>query len=82
MCYDEIIQRNISEIGETLYTEHFFFCNTSEIVDYKYQQKIKEYTFCKSFNTAPYPSLSQTPAQTADDFMVIENEFKKMKAKD
>ena len=82
MCYDEIIQKNITNIGETLYTEHFFFCNTSELLDEKYQQRIKEYTYCKSFNTAPYNSLQETPAQIADDFMLIENELKQIKSKD
>ena len=82
MCYDELIQKNAENIGEALYMEHFFFCNTSELLDKDCQQRIKEYSFCKSFNTSPFPSLQETPAKTVDEFMVIENEFKKMKAKD
>ena len=82
MCYDEIMERNIGDIGETLYTEHFYFCNTHELLNKDYQQIIKEYTYCKSFNTAPYNSLQETPAQIADDFMLIENELKQMKSKD
>ena len=37
ICYDELINNNIQAIGETLYTEHFFFCNTYELLDSKYQ---------------------------------------------
>ena len=75
MCYDELIQKNTDKIGETLYIEHFFFCNTSELIDEEYQLKIKEYNFCKTFNTPPYPSLQETPAQTVDDFLLIDKEI-------
>ena len=49
-CYDEIMQKNITAIGETLYTEHFYFCNTNDLLDVKVQKRIKEYTYCKTFN--------------------------------
>lgn len=74
MCYDEIIEKNIENAGQTLYDEHFFFCNTSELLNSKYQQRIKEYNFCKSFNTSPFQSLNQTPASVVDDFIVIDRE--------
>ena len=82
MCYDEIIEKNIINVGQTLYEEHFFFSNTSELLDTKCQQRIKEYNFCKIFNTSPYQSLDQTPAEVIDDFIAIDNEFKNLKIKD
>ena len=72
-CYQELLDRNIKNISETIYTEHFFFCNTSELLDSKIQQRIKEYNYCKSFNCPPYPSLQETPAKVVDDFLEIEN---------
>ena len=72
-CYQELLDRNIKNISETIYTEHFFFCNTSELLDTKIQQRIKEYNYCKSFNCPPYPSLQETPAKVVDDFLEIEN---------
>tara|TARA_R100001530_G_scaffold44863_2_gene33949 strand:+ start:1340 stop:1627 length:288 start_codon:yes stop_codon:yes gene_type:complete len=81
-CYDEIMEKNISAIGETLYTEHFFFCNTSELLDENVQQRIKEYSYCKTFSTPPYSSLQKTPAKIIDEFMLIEKELNYLKAKD
>ena len=71
-CYQEIEDRGIKNGSEELYVEHFFFCNTSELIDAKIQQRIKEYNYCKSFNCPPFPSLNDTPAKVADDFLEIE----------
>ena len=71
-CYEELEQKQVKNKSESLYIEHFYFANTSELLDTKIQQRIKEYNYCKSFNTAPYPSLSQTPAKVVDDFLEIE----------
>ena len=81
-CYDEIMERQISSVGDTLYTEHFYFCNTSDLLDVNVQQRIKEYSYCKAFSTPPYPSLQQTPAQVVDEFMLIEKELNYLKSKD
>ena len=71
-CYQELEDKKIKNVSETIYIEHFFFCNTSELLDKKVQQRIKEYNYCKAFNTAPYRSLKDTPAEVVDDFMEIE----------
>ena len=81
-CYDEIMQKNITAIGETLYTEHFYFCNTNDLLDQKVQKRIKEYTYCKTFNCPPYSSLHKTPAKVIDEFMLIEKELNYLKSKD
>ena len=81
LCYDEIMEKNINEIGATLYEEHFFFCNTYELLDSDYQRKIKKYNFSKTFSVPPYPTLQDTPAEIIDDFMLIENELKNIKSK-
>ncbi len=81
-CYDEIMEKNISAIGETLYIEHFYFCNTKDLLDENVQKRIKEYSYCKTFNCPPYPSLIDTPANIIDEFMLIEKELNHLKAKD
>jgi hypothetical protein len=72
-CYHAILESGVKNGSEQLYAEHFFFCNTSELIDSKIQQRIKEYNYCKSFNCPPYPSLNQTPAKVVDEFLEIEN---------
>jgi len=72
-CYQEIQDKGIRNGSEELYVEHFFFCNTSELLDAKIQQRIKEYNYSKAFNCPPYPSIVDTPAQVVDDFLQIEN---------
>ena len=47
MCYDELIEKNIDDIGENLYIEHFYFANTYELLDIKYQNIIKKYNYTK-----------------------------------
>jgi hypothetical protein len=78
-CYDECINKQVEKIGETLYIEHFFFANTCDLLNGEYQNVIKKYNFCKTFNCPPYPSLDVTPAQTVEDFMKIEQEINKGK---
>ena len=82
MCYDELVEKKIKDIGETLYIEHFYFANTFDLLDVKYQNIIKKYNYSKSFNIPPYPSIQQTPASIIDDFIIIDNEMKKIKMKD
>ena len=79
-CYDECIDKNVNNIGETLYYEHFFFCNTSDVIDNNFQNTIKQYNFCKTFNCPPYQSIQDTPAQLFEDFMKIEQEVNMYKA--
>tara|TARA_R100000700_G_C3171899_1_gene146427 strand:+ start:578 stop:868 length:291 start_codon:yes stop_codon:yes gene_type:complete len=81
-CYDEIMENGFDSIGQALYTQHFFFCNTSDLLDQNIQKTIKEYTYCKAFNCPPYPSLVDTPANIVDDFMTIDKEIKFLRAKD
>ena len=71
-CYEELNEKNVTNISETIYIEHFYFANTSELIDSKIQQRIKEYNFCKAFSVPPYGSLNDTPAKVVDDFMEIE----------
>ena len=80
-CYDECIEKKVETIGETLYIEHFFFCNTSELIDKEAQMIITKFNFCKTFNCPPFPSLDQTPAQLVEDFMKIEYELNKKQVK-
>ena len=72
-CYNEIEKRGMVNQSEEIYTMHFFFCNTYELLNPKIQQRIKEYNYAKAFNCPPYPSIQETPAQVVDDFLQIEN---------
>ena len=78
-CYDECIEKRVENVGETLYVEHFFFCNTYELLDKEAQMTIAKYNFCKTFRCPPHSSLDDTPAQLVQDFMKIESEFNKRK---
>tara|TARA_R110002020_G_scaffold41845_3_gene123002 strand:- start:335 stop:595 length:261 start_codon:yes stop_codon:yes gene_type:complete len=78
-CYQELENKNVQNKAEAIYSEHFFFCNTSELLNSKTQQRIKEYNFCKAFNTAPFNSLNETPASVVDDFLEIEYIMKTIK---
>ena len=46
-CYDNGLAVDENKIGEILYTEHFFFCNTSELLNKEAQMTIKKYNYCK-----------------------------------
>ena len=63
-------------MGEALYTQLFFFTNCELLVDAKYQKRIKEYLYCKTFNCPPYPTLQESPANIIDEFMIIDEEYK------
>ena len=80
-CYDECIEKKVTNVGETLYLEHFFFCNTGDLLKGDIQMVIKKYNFCKTFNCPPYPSLDQTPAEIVENFMKIEQEINSRKDK-
>ena len=74
-CYDNIT--DTEDIGEVLYTEHFFFANTSELIEKRSQEKIKVYNYCKTFNCPPYPSIIETPAKELEELLIIDSEVKK-----
>ena len=76
------MEKNINSTGEALYTQHFFFCNTKDIINQDVQRRIKEYSYCKTFNCPPHKSLQETPANIIDEFMIIEKELNHLKAKD
>ena len=49
-------------------------------IDNNFQNTIKQYNFCKTFNCPPYQSIQDTPAQLFEDFMKIEQEVNMYKA--
>ena len=55
------------------------FCNTSELLDRKIQNRVKEYSFCKAFSCPPYPTLQETPAKIVDEFLEIDNAITRIK---
>ena len=86
--YDEILKLYDKaedkgfKIGESIYKATFFFVDHTLLLDQEMQNRIKEYQFCKTFNSPPYPSLQETPAKLVDDFFIIEEEFQNAQIKD
>ena len=62
-------------VGESLYAEHFFYANSTDLVDEKAQVFIKEFQYCKDSNTPPFPSLKDTPADFIDKWDIVKNEI-------
>ena len=67
-------------MGEALYTQALFFADLTLLISSKFQDRIKEYLFCKNFNTPMYSSMQETPAEiidirsgatSAEDFMSL-----------
>ncbi len=63
------------KIGQGLYDSTLFFVDHGLLIQDDFQNRIKEFTFCKKFNCPPYPSLNDTPPNIIDDFLVIEQEY-------
>tara|TARA_Y100000310_G_scaffold334462_1_gene414319 strand:+ start:2146 stop:2376 length:231 start_codon:yes stop_codon:yes gene_type:complete len=62
-------------VGESIYTQSFFFVDHEHLIDSNIQNRIKEFQFCKTFSCPPYPSFQETPAEIIDDFFIIEEEI-------
>ena len=75
ICYKELINKNVGSLGETLYIEHFYFCNTHDLIDTDIQDYIRKYNFSKKFNIPPYPSMQEIPANEFDIYTEIANEI-------
>ena len=79
--YDEIIrlsdeaeEKNF-KVGESIYTNSFWFADSNLLLDEDCQTRITEYLFCKKFSCPPYPSLKDTPPNIIDDFLIIDQEY-------
>ena len=77
--YDDSISRSVKKLGESVYMQGAFFYDLMLFVDQDYQDRIKEFSFCKSFNCSPYSSLQETPENLIEDFLTIEAEFNSIK---
>ena len=75
ICYEELINKNVGSLGETIYIEHFYFCNTHDLIDTDIQDYIRKYNFSKKFNIPPYPSMQEIPANEFDIYTEIANEI-------
>ena len=79
--YDEIIRIGEEselkgfKVGESIYGQIGFFADCTHLISDIFQQRIKEYSFCKTFSCPPYPSLDKTPPNIVDDFLIIEEEY-------
>ena len=71
--YDEAEDKGFN-VGEACYKQIPYFANYSSIINNIDQTTILKYSYSKSTNTPPYPSLQDTPADFVDQFMIIEQE--------
>lgn len=81
-CYLECINKGFNRLGEALYQQAQMFVNMDKLLDTKKQLMIKQYQFCKKFNCPPYTSLQDTPIETIESFMIIDEEINNYKTKD
>ena len=81
-CYDKCVEKGFDRLGESLYQQMLFIVNDDLMLDPKSQDLIKQYQFCKKFNTPPYPSLQETPIKIMDDFNIIDIEITNHKNKE
>jgi len=68
-------ERQGFNIGEAVWLEHLYFCNTSDLVDTESQTLIKAYQYCTESGTPPYESLDKTPANFIDNWMIVRDEL-------
>ena len=80
-CHKEAVEKGY-DIGEALYNQHFFFCDSAILYDVDCQALIKKYIFCDSFNSPPYPSLQETPAELVDQFLLIKQQINNVSVKE
>ena len=79
-CYDDAKEKGY-EIGEALYSQLFFFADPELFFSSHCQNIIIKYTFCDTFKCPPYPSLSETPADLVDQFLIIKSTINKATSK-
>ena len=60
--------------GQNLYYLTPLFCDQRLLLDSESQELIREYNFCKTFNTPPASSFNNTPTRIVEAFEIIETE--------
>ena len=80
-CYNEATEKGF-DVGEALYNQLFFFSDAEQLYNQDCQNLIKKYVYCDTFNCPPYPSLKETPADLADNFLLIKREINKANSKE
>ena len=74
MIYDKNINEKGNGLGEALYTYSNFIVDNSHIADNNFQNLIKEYYYSKISKTPPYSSVSETPDEYMDNYIIIDQE--------
>lgn len=72
--YDESVEKGV-EIGHSLYHQIPFFTSDIDLLDVKTQSTIKGMRYSTQTNTAPYPSLKETPAEYVNKFIWFTDEY-------
>ena len=73
--YDDSLRRESARLGESIYLQGAFFYDLMLFLDQDCQDRIKEFTFCKTFNCPPFKSLDDTPDRIKDSFFIIDQEY-------
>jgi len=61
--------------GQNLYFLTPLFCDQRFLLDAESQNLIREYNYCKTFNTPPGSTLDETPTRILEAFEIIESEI-------
>jgi len=61
--------------GQNLYFLTPLFCDQRLFLDSESQNMIREYNYCKTFNTPPASTLDETPTRILEAFEIIESEI-------
>ena len=74
LLYDEAIECGVA-IGHSIYHQLPFFASDTDLLDIRTQSTIKGMRYCTQTNTAPYPSLKETPADYVNQFVWFTDEY-------
>ena len=77
--YDNALEKGF-DVGNALYTQAPFFVDYFLLLCVESQKLIKDYLFCKTFNCPPYKSLEETSDELKNNFLIIDNEYNKVKS--
>jgi hypothetical protein len=69
------MKKSPGKLGESIYLQGAFFYDMNLLKNQKNQDRIKEFSFSKSFGCPPFNSIQETPEKIIDEFLLIEREF-------
>lgn len=81
MVYDKSVSKT-RVVGEGLYIHSNFIVDNVKLININDQELIKDYYYSKISKTPPFPSISETPEDYIDKFIIIDEEVNKIMKED